>query len=368
MDGGRTLLPGGRKFHSGNDYAAADGTHIPAAAAGKVVYSGYNASGYGNTIIIESTNSNDRKYYTLYAHMNGNEMAPKGTLVAPGSVIGQVGNTGTGTGAHLHFEVLKGSAPINKTNGGPIGIMSGNEPMRYDPNSFANWGGSGVHQGPVWNAPGSGPADVANPLDDIIDAQYVTVGPTFRIEDTRLSNGDNSFFISGTGAVVTAYFDMIFMDYGATATINGQVNEIYLAEGGEITTNGDDNVLVIDESSVVRVNGSRNTLDLWGNYETLWMNGSWHPYFPHDSIYDSAENILNGLYSLIFNGDTKGETRSPFWPEGAKSNINDLIFQGLAQERQQIAMPNDASCSSTPEVILVGTRVDGESWHSLLAN
>lgn len=51
------------KFHAGVDYRAPRGTPIPAQAPGEVVYSGFN-EGYGNTVIVKTTNG-----YGLYAPM-----------------------------------------------------------------------------------------------------------------------------------------------------------------------------------------------------------------------------------------------------------------------------------------------------------
>jgi Peptidase family M23 len=50
-------------FHAGEDFAPPEGTPIPAATPGKVVYSGFNKN-FGNTVIVHTTNG-----YSLYAHM-----------------------------------------------------------------------------------------------------------------------------------------------------------------------------------------------------------------------------------------------------------------------------------------------------------
>jgi murein DD-endopeptidase MepM/ murein hydrolase activator NlpD len=98
--------PNVTEFHPGIDFAAAAGTAIPAAYEGRVVYSGENKAGYGNTVVIRSTDSSGNVFYTMYAHMNGQVMPQVGALVEAGATIGQVGSTGISTGPHLHYEVL----------------------------------------------------------------------------------------------------------------------------------------------------------------------------------------------------------------------------------------------------------------------
>ncbi|MFC7490778.1 MULTISPECIES: peptidoglycan DD-metalloendopeptidase family protein [unclassified Knoellia] len=74
------------------------GKPVVAAAAGRVFYSGVLDPG-GNHIEIDHGNG----WKTVYAHLNTRSVAA-GAQVAQGQVIGTVGNTGTSTGPHLHFE------------------------------------------------------------------------------------------------------------------------------------------------------------------------------------------------------------------------------------------------------------------------
>ncbi|MPR04667.1 M23 family metallopeptidase [Pseudomonas sp. MAFF 212408] len=98
--------------HRGEDWGAPSGTAIPAAGAGKVVYKG-NMSGYGNVVVLEHANG-EETVHTLYAHMSSASPLALGTHVTKGATVGPCGNTGIGTGAHLHFEVLR-----NGTKGQP---------------------------------------------------------------------------------------------------------------------------------------------------------------------------------------------------------------------------------------------------------
>ncbi len=92
-------VQGKKKMHRGVDYGAPVGTPIRAVADGTVQYAGYKGAN-GNLIVLDHANG----YTTLYAHLH--EIADgihPGAKVSKKTVIGEVGNTGRSTGAHLHF-------------------------------------------------------------------------------------------------------------------------------------------------------------------------------------------------------------------------------------------------------------------------
>ena len=90
-------------FHRGLDLGVPEGTSVRAADGGKVVYAGW-AEGYGNVVIIEHGNG----MQTRYAHLS-QVTTQVGSAVSQGQSIAQSGQTGVGTGAHLHFEVRTGA-------------------------------------------------------------------------------------------------------------------------------------------------------------------------------------------------------------------------------------------------------------------
>lgn len=98
----------GSRMHDGIDIAAKRGTPIHAAADGVVVYSDRRLSGYGRMIIIRHAGG----MFTAYAH-NERNLVRKGDRVKSGDVIGRVGSTGRATGPHLHFEVRRGTTPVD---------------------------------------------------------------------------------------------------------------------------------------------------------------------------------------------------------------------------------------------------------------
>jgi murein DD-endopeptidase MepM/ murein hydrolase activator NlpD len=98
--------PRGNRFHAGIDLVAPQGTPVGAAAAGRVVFAGFAAGGWGNLVIVAHANG----VKTMYAHLSTLTVHRR-ELVAVGSRVGTVGATGDATGPHLHFEVrLRGAA------------------------------------------------------------------------------------------------------------------------------------------------------------------------------------------------------------------------------------------------------------------
>jgi murein DD-endopeptidase MepM/ murein hydrolase activator NlpD len=96
-------------FHNGIDLVAPYGTKVKAAAAGTVVYVGWNwADGADPAWIVVIAHSAELK--TWYAHMQPKRPVEVGESVVKGQVIGYEGSTGNSTGAHLHWMVeLNGS-------------------------------------------------------------------------------------------------------------------------------------------------------------------------------------------------------------------------------------------------------------------
>jgi peptidoglycan DL-endopeptidase CwlO len=99
-------------FHPGIDIGVPEGTPIHAAAAGTVIYCGWE-SGYGNLVVIDHHNS----LATAYAHQSRIEVSCNQN-VEQGQVIGFSGCTGFCTGPHLHFEVRVNGAPVD-----PLGYL-----------------------------------------------------------------------------------------------------------------------------------------------------------------------------------------------------------------------------------------------------
>ena len=106
----RHPITGVLRSHNGTDMRAPSGSHIFAAADGRVERVAYEARGYGHYVTID--HGLGRK--TLYAHMRKVAKGIRaGMRVKKGQVIGFVGMTGLATGPHLHYELMIDGVQIN---------------------------------------------------------------------------------------------------------------------------------------------------------------------------------------------------------------------------------------------------------------
>lgn len=92
--------PRNGRGHQGVDLPLKTGDPVYATFDGKVRYSAFSSSGYGNLVIIRHNNGLE----TYYAHLSEREVAA-GDWVVAGQQIGKGGSTGRSSGPHLHFEV-----------------------------------------------------------------------------------------------------------------------------------------------------------------------------------------------------------------------------------------------------------------------
>jgi hypothetical protein len=95
------------KMHTGIDFTAPRGTPIQATGAGRVVKVG-RSSGYGLCVEID----HGYGYRTLYGHMSRMDVR-EGQTVVRGQKIGLVGDTGTATAPHCHYEIIYRGDKVN---------------------------------------------------------------------------------------------------------------------------------------------------------------------------------------------------------------------------------------------------------------
>jgi len=96
-----------REFHKGLDIANRKGTPIIATGDGTVTFAG--SKGFlGNVLVI----NHGHGIITRYGHLQ-KILVKRKENVKRGDTIGYMGNSGRGTGPHLHYEVLLNGIPVN---------------------------------------------------------------------------------------------------------------------------------------------------------------------------------------------------------------------------------------------------------------
>ena len=85
-----------------------EGSSVRAAENGVVAYAGDELQGYGNLVLIR----HDDDWVSAYAH-NSEISVSRGDQVQRGQVIAKAGQTGSVSSPQLHFELRKGSQPVD---------------------------------------------------------------------------------------------------------------------------------------------------------------------------------------------------------------------------------------------------------------
>jgi len=106
----------GKGGNEGINIAVPEGTPVKAAEGGVVAYAGSELKGYGNLVLIRHPNG----YVSAYAH-NGELNVKRGEQVKRGQVVAKSGQSGNVNSPQLHFELRKGSTPVD-----PMPYLSSN--------------------------------------------------------------------------------------------------------------------------------------------------------------------------------------------------------------------------------------------------
>ena len=200
-------VPGASTFHRGLDIPASKGTKVIAADSGKVVVAktGHNG-GRGNYVVIDHGNG----IGTLYQHLN-KYIVTVGQSVKQGDKIAEVGNTGIGTGPHLHFEVHKDFSGTKGTPVNPLNYVSPNG-KKSNPSSHISANNNAKSAAVKTFAARKRAVNAIATIDDDSDTEeiYPTqypglfIGDNWEYEMRDLIVGDSNelegnYFISSTG-------------------------------------------------------------------------------------------------------------------------------------------------------------------------
>jgi murein DD-endopeptidase MepM/ murein hydrolase activator NlpD len=94
--------------NDGINIAAPEGVNVVAADNGVVAYAGNELRGFGNLLLIRHADG----WVTAYAH-NEKLLVKRGEKVRRGQAVAQIGRTGSVSAPQLHFEIRKGTDPVD---------------------------------------------------------------------------------------------------------------------------------------------------------------------------------------------------------------------------------------------------------------
>ena len=281
-----------KQEHAGLDLVksipgAISGSPIYASKAGTVVQA-YTSSSWGNTILIRHDETKDTSgncYYTRYAHMLAAPKVAVGDKVSQGDKIGNAGNTGTSTGAHLHFQIYFTSA--TRTDYTNFDGGKNSYSFSVDPNSLADFPGRPWKEGQSSQV-------------DYVKSEYVTEQDIDVVK--RLVEGDEA-----KTPVTKSEFD---------ATVNGISNRII--SGKNITNRDIQNIVrkyVEAQLSGVQSSGSEALYQLLngGDFYTVF----------HNFVESVVNNSINYMYTKV--GETI-VTAEQTAVNQAKAGLKNYIF------------------------------------------
>jgi hypothetical protein len=126
-EGGRFGAGRDGHVHQGQDVPAAEGLPVVAPVAGTVRHTEYQPGGAGYYVVLDGNDG--RAYFFAHCQKDSFAVSP-GTAVGVGQHLCNVGQTGSATGPHLHFEIWLGGWRVN----------SASQPIDPLPDLLA-WGG-----------------------------------------------------------------------------------------------------------------------------------------------------------------------------------------------------------------------------------
>jgi murein DD-endopeptidase MepM/ murein hydrolase activator NlpD len=103
------------RANDGINLAVPEGTPVKAAEDGVVTYSGNELKNYGNLVLVKHSNG----YITAYAHAS-ELLVKRGDTIKRGQIIAKSGQSGEVGSPQLHFEIRKGTTPVD-----PLQFLNG---------------------------------------------------------------------------------------------------------------------------------------------------------------------------------------------------------------------------------------------------
>lgn len=144
-----TGIPGASTFHDGIDLGVGIGTSVKAPTSGVISRVFTSTNGGGNVVEMKSIDAAGREITQSFLHLS-QQLVKQGQIISQGQEIAKSGNTGIGSGAHLHWRVhINGQAidprqfqqmniviPERKATGGGNYAIAANTPVSQNSGNF----------------------------------------------------------------------------------------------------------------------------------------------------------------------------------------------------------------------------------------
>lgn len=234
--------------------------------------------GFGNYVIIQHVDNN----FTVYAHLAKDSITVEmGDSVTRGEVIGKVGNSGSSTGAHLHFEVRVGGSDPSSTQD-PLNFVSADNPRPTGAGSqLLEWIGSMEGTGPV-------EGEYYKVYQNKGDIPTVGHGITLKYNaDAFRAHGINPATLSVGSLVPKAIVDAIYFE-----DVEGRLNNIrgMLSTKGVTLNDNQIGALASLQFNCGNINGFFEAYEKYGSTEALCTN-----WWEQKALRDSSGTYLSGL-------------------------------------------------------------------------
>lgn len=249
---------GSSKAHKGIDIKTGGKPGpVVAAGPGKITYRTQSkngqVSGAGHYAIIV----HDKKWVSKYFHMTKSSLNFTSGEVAQGQQIGIIGNSGVGTGVHLHFEILyknRNVDPLSLSQGKIIVLnestCTGTNITPF-PKGFAH---STPIPGQGWPAAGKGIFDLSS--------TYVTTGIS--------SSGTNSVSMDYSSLILEPLGDIKYT--GKTDILSKSVMNSILGATKVITSTMAESMILGNAITCYSTQEKGGAWKFGGGWKTLWTN------------------------------------------------------------------------------------------------
>lgn len=204
--------------HNGFDVGVPKGTAVYASAAGTVVYAGKDDE-RGNTIIIEhSIGNSGYSYFSYYQHLLS-FTKKENDSVSAGTEIAKSGNSGSGTGYHLHFGIvmaksgsIKNTSTLFSVESKGWVLTSGYAEGRIlnNPSTSSTFPSTDAHKGAVLTPLGAHSGSVS-----------------YTFDQNKVSIGSDQILADGTYHIASALNTNYVLDLTSGSSSNGANIQLY---------------------------------------------------------------------------------------------------------------------------------------------